>query len=151
MDFPAEYQGFVEGDDIPMGTVNVVVTDGFTGNVALKVGEGVGSLMNHFLKDELKSTLKARMGAFLAMGALKRLKRRMDPRHYNGGMFLGLNGICVKSHGGMDSYGFSRAIAMAASLVENGFNTRVCQEIESLMSQDAFVASLVTEAEGVAT
>jgi phosphate acyltransferase len=138
VEFPGNFCGFVEGDDIPLGTVDVVVTDGFTGNIALKIAEGVGSMAGHFLKEEFKSSPLAMLGGLLANGALKRTKKRTDPRFYNGGMFLGLGGICVKSHGSMDAYGFSRAILVAADLVEHGFNERVAHEIEQLMSQESF-------------
>lgn len=141
VEFPGEFTGFVEGNDIPMGTVNVVVTDGFTGNVALKVAEGVGDLSAGFFKEALSSTILSRLGALLAMGALKKVKQRIDPRFYNGGMFLGLNGICVKSHGGMDAYGFSRAIIVAANLVAQGYNKKVATEVEQLMSQESFMTA----------
>lgn len=134
--FPGRFHGFVEGNDITEGTVNVVVTDGFTGNIALKVAEGVGKMTGHFLKETFMSSLFAKLGALLASGALKRLKSRVDPRFYNGGMFLGLDGICVKSHGGMDAYGFSRAILVAANLVEQGYNKKLAHEIQQLMSQE---------------
>lgn len=134
--FPGHYKGFVEGNDIALGTVDVVVTDGFTGNIALKVAEGVATLTSGFLKDAFKSSPLAMLGAIFAMGALKKLKKRTDPRFYNGGMFLGLNGICVKSHGGMDSYGFSNAILVAANLIRNGYNRRVADEIAQIMTKD---------------
>src|SRR5690606_9922081 len=131
--FPGRFHGFVEGNDISLGTVDVVVTDGFTGNVALKVTEGVASLMKVFMKDAFSSSPLAMLGAVLASGAMKRLKKRMDPRRYNGGMFLGLDGICVKSHGGMDEVGFCSAILMAANLVKQGYNKRVAEELQQLM------------------
>ncbi len=137
--FPGEFYGFIEGNDITAGTVDVVVTDGFTGNVALKVAEGVGSMIRHFLKEAFKSSFLSMIGAILARGALNRLKGRLDHRFYNGGMFLGLNGICVKSHGGMDAYGFSQAILVAADLIQNGYNDNVATEIEQVMSQEGFV------------
>lgn len=136
VDFPGQFCGFVEGTDLTEGRTNVVVTDGFTGNVALKVAEGVGDLTGYFLKEAFMSSLVAKLGAFLASGALKRLKKRVDPRFYNGGMFLGLDGICVKSHGGMDAYGFSRAIMVAANLVAQGYNKRVAQEIVQILGQE---------------
>lgn len=137
--FPGSYYGFVEGNDIPAGTVDVIVTDGFTGNVALKVAEGVGKLTSHMLKDALKSSPLSMIGAALAYGALKTAKKRMDPRLYNGGMFLGLNGICVKSHGSMDEVGIGNAIKVAADMVSSSFNSRVAQEIQQVMSQESFV------------
>lgn len=146
-DIPGTYYGFVEGNDIPAGLVDVVVTDGFTGNVALKVGEGVGDLAAHFLKDAFKSSFMAKIGALFAYKALKKVKNDFDPRYYNGGMFLGLDGICVKSHGGMDDYGFSRAILVAANLVEHGFNRRVADEIACLASKDVFLNAAGPEKE----
>lgn len=141
VEFPGCFYGFVEGDDIPKGTVDVVVTDGFTGNIALKVAEGVGFMTSQFLRDSFHSSLVAKLGALLAYGAMKRLKNRVDHRTYNGGMFLGLNGICVKSHGSMDEYGFSQAILVAANLAQNDYNDRVSYEIEQLMGQESFVSS----------
>ncbi|OFW87959.1 MAG: phosphate acyltransferase [Alphaproteobacteria bacterium RIFCSPHIGHO2_02_FULL_46_13] len=134
--FPGKYAGFIEGNDIPMGTVDVVVTDGFTGNVALKTAEGVSKLMTTVLKKKLKESPLAMFGAFLAMGALKKLKAEMDPRRYNGGMFLGLDGVCVKSHGGMDAFGFSNAILHAAEIADKNFNVRVAAEIAEVMAQE---------------
>jgi glycerol-3-phosphate acyltransferase PlsX len=142
VELPGRYYGFVEGDDITRGTVDVVVTDGFTGNVALKVAEGVGNLMNNMMRQAFKSSPIAMLGAMLAMPALKKLKKQMDPRLYNGGMFLGLDGICVKSHGGTDDVGFANAIQVAANLVAQGYNRRVSAEIEHLMSQESFISSL---------
>lgn len=136
IEFPGRFIGFVEGNDIPTGKIDVVVTDGFTGNVALKVAEGVGDLTGGFLRDALRSSLLARLGALLAYGAMKKVKVRLDPRYYNGGMFLGLDGICVKSHGGMDAYGFSRAVAMAAGLASKGYNKKVAAEISRLMQRE---------------
>lgn len=139
--FPGKYYGFIEGNDIPAGTVDVVVTDGFTGNVALKTAEGVAKLTSNMMKDAFKSSPLAMLGGMLAMGALKKMKNKVDARFYNGGMFLGLDGICVKSHGSMDHVGFSSAINVAADLAGNGFNRRVAEEIEQVMSQESFVIS----------
>ncbi|MFN3076388.1 MAG: phosphate acyltransferase, partial [Alphaproteobacteria bacterium] len=129
---PIRFQGFVEGDDIGAGTVDVVVTDGFTGNVALKTAEGTAKLYSSFLREAFASSLIARLGYLLARSALNRVKQRTDPRRYNGAMFLGLNGICVKSHGGTDALGFSNAIGVAVELVQHGFNDRIKQELEAL-------------------
>lgn len=137
--FPGKYYGFVEGNDITAGTVDVIVTDGFTGNVALKVAEGVGKLTSHMLKQSLKSSPLSMLGAALAYGALKGLKKRMDPRLYNGGMFLGLDGVCVKSHGSMDEIGVASAIKVAADMVASSFNSRVAQEIQQVLSQESFI------------
>jgi glycerol-3-phosphate acyltransferase PlsX len=113
---PMEFYGFVEGDDIAEGTVDVVVTDGFTGNVALKTAEGTAKLVVHFLRASLRRSLLARIGALLASGALLTMRRKLDPRAANGGIFLGLNGIVVKSHGGTDALGFASAVDMAIDM-----------------------------------
>lgn len=144
--FPGRYHGFVEGNDIPLGTVDVVVTDGFTGNVVIKVAEGVASLSNDLLKQAFKSSFLGKIGAFLAYGALKKMKKRLDPRAYNGGMFLGLNGICVKSHGGMNAVGFYHAIMVAARLVKNDYNNRVAKEMEQVMNQESFFSAVAAQA-----
>ncbi len=138
--FPGAFHGFIEGNDIAAGTVDVVVTDGFTGNVALKTAEGVGKMIGAILKEELGSSLLAKMGYVLSMRALNSAKHRMDPRQYNGGLFLGLSGICIKSHGSADDYAFSRAVLVGANMVENRFNAIVADEIEQLASQEAFVS-----------
>lgn len=145
--FPGRYAGFVEGNDIPMGTVDVVVTDGFTGNVALKTAEGVSKLITTVLKRKLKASPLAMFGALLASGALKKLKNEMDPRLYNGGMFLGLDGVCVKSHGGMDAIGFCNAILHAAEIADKNFNVRVAAEIAEVMSQEQQIKSHLSSAE----
>jgi len=126
------FHGFVEGDDIAMGTVDVVVTDGFTGNVALKTAEGTARLYTHFLKRALISSPLARVGALLAAPALRAMRARFDPRIYDGAMFLGLNGICVKSHGGTDAFGFSNAIRVAAEMVTDGVNEGIKQDFATL-------------------
>lgn len=132
---PGTYHGFIEGNDITKGTVNVVVTDGFTGNVALKTAEGVGKLTSSFLKEAFKSSPLAILGYMLASGAMKKLKSKLDPSKYNGGMFLGLDGVAVKSHGGSNIEGTANAILVAANLVHNGFNKRVAAEMVNVMGQ----------------
>jgi len=124
-DLPIKFHGFIEGDDIAAGTVDVIVTDGFTGNIALKTAEGTAKLFGGFLKDSLKSSVISSIGALLARPALNQLKMRMDPRRYNGAMLLGLNGICVKSHGGMDGLAFSNAIGVTADLVTTSVNESI--------------------------
>jgi glycerol-3-phosphate acyltransferase PlsX len=114
------FHGFVEGDDIARGAVDVFVTDGFTGNVALKTAEGTARLYTHFLRQALFSTLRARLGAWLASPALRRMRNQVDPRQHDGAMFLGLNGVCVKSHGGTDAVGFASAIRVAIELITDG-------------------------------
>lgn len=143
---PGEFVGFVEGDDITAGTVDVVVTDGFTGNVALKTAEGVAKMSEFYMRRAFKSSFFAMLGGLLAYRSFKKVKKELDPRYYNGGMFLGLDGICVKSHGGSDHVGFANAIKVAAELAHHGFNDRVAVEIEQLMSQESFIISDVEEA-----
>jgi phosphate acyltransferase len=129
---PGVFYGFVEGNDIPGGTVDVVVTDGFTGNIALKVAEGMGKLYSGFLTQTFSASLMARLGYLLARGAFTKLRARIDPRRYNGGMFLGLSGVCVKSHGGVDAFGFANAVGVAIDLVAQGFNDRIGEELQRL-------------------
>ena len=128
------FQGFVEGDDIAMGTVDVVVTDGFTGNIALKTAEGTARLYTHLLKRALSSSLVARLGAFLAGPALRAMHARVDPRVYDGAMFLGLNGVCVKSYGGTDALGFCNAVRVAVELIEDGVNDGIKQDFTYIYS-----------------
>jgi phosphate acyltransferase len=108
-----EYYGFVEGDDIGKGIVDVVVTEGFAGNIALKAAEGTAKQFGTYLRGALNRTLLSRIGAFLARGAFRALREKMDPRLYNGGVLLGLNGVVIKSHGGTDAEGFAFAIDIA--------------------------------------
>jgi glycerol-3-phosphate acyltransferase PlsX len=126
---PGIFKGFVEGNDITAGTVDVVVTDGFSGNVALKTLEGTAQLITHFVRETFSSSPAARLGYLFAYRAMKKLKLRADPRRYNGAMFLGLEGICVKSHGGTDHEGFANAIDVACDLVERNFNARIKEEL----------------------
>lgn len=134
---PLKFHGFVEGTDIAAGTVDVVVTDGFTGNVALKTAEGTAKLYTEFLRRTFKASLMARLGYLLARSALKKLKMRTDPRRYNGAMFLGLRGICVKSHGGTDAVGFANAISVAIDLAMNGFNEKIREEMARIDALNA--------------
>src|ERR1700720_955453 len=118
---PIRFHGFIEGDDIAAGTVDVIVTDGFTGNVSLKTAEGIAKLFSESLRASFRHSLLARLGYVFARGALKKLAARLDPRRYNGAMFLGLGGIAVKSHGSTDAFGFANAISVAIDLKVNGF------------------------------
>ncbi len=120
-----QFHGFVEGHDIAGGTVDVVVTDGFTGNVALKTGEGALRLVGGLIKDVFNAGPFAKMGYLFARGGLKRLRETLDPRRYNGAVFLGLNGVVVKSHGGADAEGFAHAIDVAMDMITNDFNQRI--------------------------
>jgi len=123
--FPMAFHGFIEGNDIAEGTVDVVVTDGFTGNIALKTAEGTAKLVGQFLRRSLKRSLLGQIGAFIASGALNTLRRRLDPRAANGGIFLGLGGVVVKSHGGTDAIGFASALDMAITMAKADINLRI--------------------------
>ncbi|QQS12588.1 MAG: phosphate acyltransferase PlsX [Rhodospirillales bacterium] len=129
---PVSFHGFVEGNDIGTGAVDVVVTDGFTGNVALKAIEGTAKLYTGFVRDAFNTSPLAKMGYLLAGGAWRKLRQRVDPRRYNGGVFLGLNGVCVKSHGGTDAIGFAHAIGVAVDLVKYSFNDKVVEDLRRL-------------------
>lgn len=124
-----DYVGFVEGCDLPSDRVDVIVTDGFTGNVALKTGEGTAKLVGDFLKDAFGKSILSKFAALLAMGSLKRLQKRIDPRRVNGGVFLGLNGTVVKSHGSADETGVSAAIKLAFQLAQSGFQDRLAARV----------------------
>ncbi len=126
------YAGFVEGDEVMSGQVDVVVTDGFTGNVALKIAEGASRLYASRLREAFRSSLRARLGYLLARPALERVRRRLDPRRHNGAMFVGLGGVVVKSHGGTDALGFSAAVMAAVRLVESATNARIIDEMQRL-------------------
>ncbi len=126
-----EFVGFVEGTDIPSDKVDVIVTDGFTGNVALKTAEGTASLMSKLLRETFTQTPFAMLGGILAYGALRRLSKRIDPRRSNGGVFLGLNGTVVKSHGGADTNGIAAAIRLAHQLAKNGFTDKLAARVAS--------------------
>lgn len=123
------FHGFVEGNDIAEGTVDVVVADGYTGNVALKTAEGTARLIRTYLRDAFGSSVVAKGGALMAHGALKAVKDKLDDRRRNGAMFLGLNGIAVKSHGGADAYSFCNAVSVAIELVAHQINDRIMQEM----------------------
>ena len=130
--FPFEFIGFVEGDGLPAGSADVVVTDGFTGNVALKTVEGVAQMFADYLRRAMRATWFTRLGYILAAPAFRALREKIDPRRHNGAMFLGLTGIAVKSHGGTDSLGFANAIGVAFDVVAHGFNARMIDELAKL-------------------
>ncbi|MGO4853208.1 phosphate acyltransferase PlsX [Phaeovulum sp. W22_SRMD_FR3] len=134
-----DYIGFVEGNDLPSDRVDVIVTDGFTGNVALKTGEGTAKLISEFMRESFTATFLSKVVALLAMNVLNRLKKRMDPRRANGGVFLGLNGTVVKSHGSADATGVSAAIRLAFQLAQSGFQERLAARVASVQAsgQDA--------------
>lgn len=126
------FHGFVEGDDISKGTVDVVVTDGFTGNIALKTAEGTARLVSAFLKEALTSGPVAMLGAAIARPALMRLRSRMDPRTVNGGVFLGLNGLVIKSHGSADGPSFAAAVSVAIRMARSHFREEVAANLGRL-------------------
>lgn len=139
--------GFVEGNDISAGTTDVVVTDGFTGNVALKTAEGAARLVGGFLREALKSGPFSMMGALLASRGLSRLKDRMDPRTVNGGVFLGLKGLVVKAHGSSDAIGFASAMSVAARMAASSYLDDITSNLERLaQARIAGAASEVADA-----
>jgi glycerol-3-phosphate acyltransferase PlsX len=129
------YVGYVEGDDIYKGTVDVVVCDGFVGNVALKTSEGVASMISHFMKQQFNRNLFTKLSALIAMPVLKLIKHRIDPRRYNGASFVGLNGIVIKSHGGADVFAFANAIKEAVREVDKSVPERINQQLNTLLTK----------------
>ena len=129
---PVSFHGFVEGNDIGAGVADVVVTDGFTGNVALKAIEGTAKLYTQFVRDAFRTSTFAKLGYLFASGAWSKLRVRVDPRRYNGGVFLGLDGVCVKSHGGTDALGFAYAIGVAVDLVRYEYKSKLVEGLARL-------------------
>ena len=125
------FVGFVEGDDITTEKADVIVTDGFTGNVALKTGEGTAALIGNLLKEAFAYTPLSRLASFLAVTSLRRLRKRIDPRRVNGGVFLGLNGTVVKSHGSADATGVAAAVQLAVQLAKNNFAKKIAARVAS--------------------
>jgi glycerol-3-phosphate acyltransferase PlsX len=125
------YQGFIEGNDISAGDIDVVVTDGFTGNIALKTAEGTARLVAGWVREALTSSFTAKLAAgLLSLGALDRLRQRMDPRYINGGVLLGLKGIVVKSHGGADGEGFASALGLAYVMAQSNFLDEIRRNLD---------------------
>jgi phosphate acyltransferase len=143
-----DYIGFIEGGDLPSDRVDVIVTDGFTGNIALKTGEGTAKLIADFLREALGSSLLSKLGALLALKALRKLQQRIDPRRVNGGVFLGLNGTVIKSHGAADATGVAAAITLAHQLSGAGFIDRLAARVASASAkrQDADLSRPEAEA-----
>lgn len=125
-----EYYGFVEGDDLGKGTVDVVVTEGFSGNIALKTAEGTARQIAEYLRAAMSRTLLARIGYVFAKGAFDLLREKLDPRKVNGGVFLGLNGVVIKSHGGTDAEGFAAAIDVGYDMARNGLNQKIENDLK---------------------
>ncbi|TRD18876.1 phosphate acyltransferase PlsX [Palleronia caenipelagi] len=135
-----EFVGFVEGVDISSDRVDVVVTDGFTGNVALKTAEGTANIIKHLLKEAFKFSPLSRIAALLAYTSMKRLQKRIDPRRVNGGVFLGLTGTVIKSHGSADATGVAAAVHLAEKLAQKDFNNRLASRLAdatALLEADA--------------
>jgi glycerol-3-phosphate acyltransferase PlsX len=130
-----EFVGFVEGGDIPGDVCDVIVTDGFTGNIALKTGEGTASLIGDLMREAFQHSFLSKIAAVLAMTSLNRLKKRIDPRRVNGGVFLGLNGTVVKSHGSADATVVSAAVKLAFQLSQSGFSEKLAARVASATAQ----------------
>lgn len=124
-----DYVGFVEGDDIGQGRVDVIVTEGFAGNIALKTAEGTARQLTAYLKASLSRTLLSRIGYVFARSAFTRLREKMDPRKHNGGVFLGLNGIVIKSHGGTDALGFASALDLGYDMARNDLLSKIRSDL----------------------
>ena len=133
-DSPLNYIGFVEGDNIYTGGVDVVVCDGFIGNVALKSSEGVARMIGHFMRQEFNRNVFTKLAGLVALPVLKAFKRRIDPRRYNGASLLGLRGIVIKSHGGADALAFSNAIEVAALEVHKAVPEHINRQLEDLLT-----------------
>lgn len=126
---PVRYYGYVEGDDVGQGVVDVVVTEGFTGNIALKTAEGTAKQIAEYFRAAVNRSLLSRIGAFLAQGAFKALRKKMDPRQLNGGVFLGLNGIVIKSHGGTDAVGFASAVDLGYDMARSNLCDSIASDV----------------------
>jgi len=136
-----QFHGFVEGHDIAAGTTDVVVTDGFSGNVAAKTGEGAMKLIGEFLRQVFTSSLAAKIAYLLVRPGLDRLREWLDPRRYNGAVMVGLNGVVVKSHGGTDAQGFAHAVDVAMDMVIHRFNDRIREDLGRIGPQANAVTS----------
>jgi glycerol-3-phosphate acyltransferase PlsX len=134
---PLNYIGFIEGNGVFLNDVDVVVCDGFVGNIALKTGEGVAKMIKQFMQEAFTQSIWTKLAAVLAMPALKALIKRTDPRHYNGASFAGLNGIVIKSHGSADAIAFANAIRVAILEVEKDVQTRISSLISTALAQSA--------------
>lgn len=137
-----EYAGFVEGDDLGRGTVDVVVTDGFSGNIALKTAEGTARQIAEYLRAAMSTTIMAKIGYLFARQAFARLRQKMDPSRVNGGVFLGFNGVVVKSHGGASDKGFAAAVEMGFDMARNGLQEKIEQDLEQYYSRGPGAASI---------
>ena len=131
-ELPLDYQGFVEGDQIGQGAVDVVVVEGFAGNIALKTAEGTAKQIATYLRGAMRRSLVTKAGALLAKGGFDELRAKMDPRRVNGALFLGLSGIAIKSHGGTDALGFASAINLGYQMADSDLVERMSRDIEAV-------------------
>lgn len=129
-DIGIDFKGYVEGNDISMGVVDVIVTDGFTGNVALKTAEGTARLVSRYVREALTANLLSKAGAALASSGLRELRTKLNPSSVNGGVLLGLNGVIVKSHGGTDAEGYATAVKLAADLAKSHYMEEVSSGLQ---------------------
>jgi glycerol-3-phosphate acyltransferase PlsX len=139
---PIDFCGFVEGTDVSDGVVDVVVTDGFTGNVALKTAEGTASLFTSTLRQLFGSSWRGKIAYLIARPLLHKLRDRFDPRLYNGAMFMGLNGVVVKSHGGTDALGFANAVTVAADLASSHAPEKILDELHTIDAVEVAVGQV---------
>ena len=128
---PMDYKGFTEGHGLGRGEVDVVVTDGFTGNIALKTAEGTAKMIASLLKKSLLESLMSKIGAFFASGSLQALKNHLDPNNHNGAVFMGLNGLIIKSHGGATAGGFASAIGAAIDMAQNDLAGKITNDLKN--------------------
>lgn len=140
-----DFHGFVEGDDISKGTVDVIVTDGFTGNIALKTAEGTARMVGTWVKDALTGSFMSKIGAAMMMGSLKQMKHKMDPSRVNGAPLLGLNGLVIKSHGGADASGIHAALRTADALARHPFQDEIKATIAKVAERVARDEVLMSE------
>jgi glycerol-3-phosphate acyltransferase PlsX len=136
-----DYRGFVEGDSIGKGVVDVVVTEGFAGNIALKTAEGTATQIKNLLREAMGRSLLTKLGALLARGAFEELRSKLDTRNINGGVFLGLNGVVIKSHGGMDAVGFARAVEIGYEMVRDELLAKIRDAANVAHERDVATAS----------
>ena len=146
-----DFVGFVEGGDIPGDTADVIVTDGFTGNVALKTGEGTAKLIGDLLRQAFAYSFLSRLASLLALTSLRRLQHRIDPRRVNGGVFLGLNGTVVKSHGSADATGVAAAVKLASELAQSGFSDKLAARVASVAADAHHAATDIGQQDGAKT
>ncbi len=148
LDLAIDYRGFVEGDQIGQGVVDVIVVEGFAGNIALKTAEGTARQIGTYLKSAMMMSWQTKLGALLAKRGFNVLKDKMDPRRVNGGSFLGLNGIAIKSHGGTDAVGFASAINLGYEMAANDINQRLAADIGAIAKKLEAASQLASTRNG---